>query len=150
VSDPIASAFYKIKLRNVAHPPPRPQVVNNRTTYNNSGQVAAMGPGATATGNTLIGTAQQWNGIDRDQLAAELAKLRGALAADAAEDEDAASELGHAGEATKALKAGDESGFMTAAKTFGAKVWKHGSSLALTVLDHYLRVRLGLPPPGGE
>lgn len=42
---------FKLKVRNLASRPRPPSVVHN---YVNSGQVAAMGPGASATGNTFI------------------------------------------------------------------------------------------------
>lgn len=123
-------------------------VVNHHTTYNINGVAGAVGPGATATGNTLVGQATQWNGVDRDQLAAEVAKLRAALATEATADDDAASELGPVGDASKALKAGDESGFMGAMKKLGSKAWAVVQKLGLTYLDYYGRQYLGLPPAG--
>lgn len=139
-------AHYEIKLRNVAHPPRQPQVVHNTTTYNNSGQVAAMGPGSTATDNTIIGQATQWNGIDRDRLVNELAKLRSALLAEAGDDDDAAAELGAVAEASKALKANDERGFKAALKRFGRKALALAQSLSLAYVDRVAREQLGLPP----
>jgi len=123
--------------------------VVNHTTYNIHGVAGAVGPGATATGNTLVGQATQWNGVDRDQLAAEVAKLRAALATEATEDDDAASELGPVGNASKALKAGDESGFMGAMKKLGSKSWAVVQTLGLTYLDYYGRQYLGLSPASG-
>jgi hypothetical protein len=142
---------YDIKLRNASARPaasPTP-VVNHHTTYNIHGVAAAVGPRATATGNTLVGHATQWNGLDRDQLAADVAKLRAALVKEASEDDDAAAALGPVGEANKALKAGDESGFMGAMKKLRTKAWSVVQTLGLTYLDHYGRTKLGLPPAGG-
>jgi hypothetical protein len=140
---------YNIKLRHVSARPGAPNVVHSTTTYNNSGQVGAMGSGATATGNTIIGEATQWNGVDRDRLTEELGKLKATLLAEAGEDDDASAELGPVGEASKALKAGDEPGFRGAMKKLGAKAWGFAHSLGLAYLDHYCRVKLGLPPAGG-
>lgn len=135
--------------RQVRAAPAAAPVVNHHTTYNIHGVAGAVGPGATATGNTLVGQATQWNGVDRDQLAAEVAKLRAALATAATEDDDAASELGPVGDASKALKAGDESAFMGAMKKLGSKAWAVVQTLGLTYLDYYGRQYLGLPPAGG-
>ena len=58
---------YDIKLRNASARPaasPMP-VVNHHTTYNIHGVAAAVGPRATATGNTIVGHATQRNGLDR-------------------------------------------------------------------------------------
>lgn len=112
---------YNIKLRRVSTRPAAPNAVHNTTIYNNSGQVGAMGSGATATRNTIIGEATQWNGIDRDGLAADVAKLKTAVLAEASEDDDASAKFGPVGEANKALKAGDEPGFMSAMKKLGSK-----------------------------
>lgn len=140
---------YNIKLRHVSTRPVAPNVVHNTTIFNNSGQVGAMGSGATATGNTIIGEATQWNGIDRDALAADVAKLKTALLAKAGEDDDASAELGPVGEANKALKAGDEPSFMNAMRKLGSKAWGVVQTLGLTYLDYYGRVKLGLPPARG-
>jgi hypothetical protein len=148
---PIPDAYH-LDLRNSNARPAAPAaapVVNHHTTYNIHGVAGAVGPGATATGNTLVGQVTQWNGVDRDQLAAEVAKLRAALATEATEDDDAASELGPVGDASKALKAGDESGFMSAMKKLGSKAWAVVQTLGLTYLDYYGRQYLGLPPAGG-
>lgn len=136
---------YNIKLRHVSARPAAPNVVHNTTNYNNSGQVGAMGSGATAIGNTIIGEATQWNGVDRDRLAGELRKLKATLA-EAGEDDDDEDAVW---EASKALKAGDEPGFMGAMKKLGAKTWGVVQSLGLAYLDHYCREKLGLPPAGG-
>lgn len=145
---------YNIKLRSAsarpaARPAVAPQVVTHNTTYNIHGVAGAVGPGATATGNTLVGQATHWNGVDRDRLVADVAKLRAALATEASEDDDAAAELGPVGEASKALKAGDESGFKAALKRLGQKTLAVAGQLGLAYFDHYARQHLGLPPAGG-
>ena len=143
---------YHLDLRNASTRPSGPAptpVVNHNTTYNIHGVAGAVGPGATASGNTIIGEATQWNGLDRDRLADELGKLRGALVAEAGEDDDAAAELGPVGEASKALKAGDQAGFVGAMKKLGSKAWGVVQSLSLAYIDHYGRTNLGLPPAGG-
>jgi hypothetical protein len=107
-----------------------------------------MGPSANAEGNTIIGQATQWNGVDRDRLADELGKLKAQLVAQAGDDDDASAELGAVGEASKALKADNESGFMSAMKKLSSKAWGVVQTLGLTYLDYYGRTKLGLPPAG--
>jgi hypothetical protein len=108
-----------------------------------------MGTGVSVSSSHVIGRAEQWNGVDRDQLAAELAKLRAALAAEAGEHDDAAAELDPVSEAGGALKAGDEPGFKAALKRLGRKALTVAGQLGLAYFDHYARQHVGLPPAGG-
>jgi hypothetical protein len=78
-----------------------------------------------------------------------VAKLRAALVKEANEDDDAAGELGPLGEANKALKAGDESGFMGAMKKLRTKAWSVVQTLGLTYLDHYVGRSWACRPPAG-
>ena len=60
-------------------------------TYTNSGQVAAMGRGASASGNTFQQVAQ---GVDLGELAGELRTLAGAMREQAGEDRELAESAG--------------------------------------------------------
>ena len=144
---------YHLDLRNPnarqAAPAGAP-VVNHNTTYNvHNSTVGAVGENATVASSHVIGQVTQWNGMDPGQLAADIAKLRGALAVEASEDDDAVTELSHVGDASKALKANDEASFMSALKRFGKKTAALIAQLGLTTLETYVHHRLGLPPAGG-
>lgn len=126
-------------------------VVHN---YNVTGQVGAVGSNASAIGNTLVqhNTRQTWNEADLGQIADDLVALRKVLLAQAADDEDdaeAAIEVGNVAAAQKALKSGDNSGFLGAMRRLGAKAWNAAQDAGLAYVNYKLREKLGLPPPGG-
>lgn len=146
---PHIPAFYEIKVRSKLASVQTPsQVVHHN--YNNSGQVAAMGPNAQAIGNSMTEqhVHQTWNAGDAVRIADELAALRKELLVLAAEDPDDAIEVGAVAKAEKALKAGDEKGFFGALKGFGKKTWQLAERLGLEYMKAQAGNYLGLPPGG--
>jgi len=145
-------AHYKVKLRNVAHPPPRSQVVHNHTPsvvhhhYNNSGIANVVGPDGVASGNTNnVQITQQTLNLGDPRIASELGEIRKALDAEM-DDDDSAIEAGNVVSAQKALKAGYEGAFRAAMKRLGAKAWGVAERLALAWMTTEGRHLLGLPP----
>lgn len=116
-------------------------------------QAAAVGHGAIARDNAVVqhNTTQTLNvDLDLAPLALDLAALRKALLAQAADDEDdheAADEAARVGKARDAIKAGgNPSIIMSAVKALGSKTWALGENLALAYVNFKLRDQLGLPP----
>lgn len=142
------SGHYEIKVRNAATPSestPVSSVVNNHHHYNNSGIANVMGPDGVASGNkNSIQITHQTLSLEDPRISAELAELRTALAAEP-DDDDAAIEIGKVASAQKALKAGNQSGFVTAIKQLGTKAWAVAQQLGLAWLTKEARHRLGLP-----
>jgi hypothetical protein len=141
----------KVRNRNRASSHGAPSSIVNNTTYYNSGQVAAMGPNATASGNVMLQQVQQpWSAAELAQVAAELSQLKKELAKQLAaghdSDADDAIEIGHVGAAQKAANKGDQAGVVAALKSFGRKSWGLVEQLGLAFLKMRAGEYLGLPP----
>lgn len=159
-------AHYTIKIRSIhARPKPAaPPVVhqNNRTNYNIMGStIGAVGENATVASSHVIGQATQWNGADRDAIAAEISRLRkelaGAAGGDGSDAEQASEDLVHVNAANKALAANDEGAFKSAMKKLGGFGWKLFEKVTMAVTMGYLQQHGILPaahhaalPPAGE
>jgi hypothetical protein len=137
-------AHYSIKVRNLGTRRPEPTAVVHNTTYNNSGQVAAMGPNASAANNVQVLQVQQpWSTDDFARVKTEVSQLRKAYAKRLAETDDDtgedAIELGRIGEAERAAKNGDQNGVVDALKRLGHKTWDLAQQLGLA----YLKLKAG-------